>query len=159
MKAGKALNERRAEVRIQLKSPPGANKMFDGQPIPRNEIVLRLQPDESIYMKTNVKAPGLHTTLSQVELDLSYGERYEDLKIPDAYTRLILDTLRGKQATFVRGDELNVAWEICDQLLVDLENVTPIPYKFGSRGPVEADELIAKAGYEYNKNYKWSKRA
>ena len=35
--------------------------MFDGLEVPRNELVIRLQPDEAIYMKTNVKRPGLHT--------------------------------------------------------------------------------------------------
>lgn len=42
------------------------------------------------------------------ELDLSYTQRYKDLRIPDAYERLILDAIRGDQQHFVRRDELQV---------------------------------------------------
>ncbi len=155
MKAGKALNERRAEVRLQLKSPPGGSQMFDGQEIPRNELVIRLQPEEAIYMKTNVKKPGLTTTITQSELDLSYKQRYEGIKIYDAYARLVLDVLRGKQAFFVRDDELVTAWEVVTPLLEEIEKSKkkPIPYAFGSRGPAEADALIAKYGVVYNHKY------
>ena len=39
-----------------------------------------------------VKKPGLEMATEQSELDLSYGMRYQDVKIPEAYERLILDT-------------------------------------------------------------------
>jgi len=158
MKAGKALNEKRVEVRIQFKNPPGAANMFgEGEDMPRNELVIRLQPEEAIYMKTNVKQPGLTTDVKQSELDLSYTQRYSNSKIYDAYTRLVLDVLRGKQATFVRDDELLAAWEIVDPLLRDIEEkgaLKPIPYKFGTRGPKEADDLVRKHGYKVNRKYK-----
>ena len=48
--------------------------------------------------------------------------RYEGAQLPDAYTRLILDVLRGKQATFVRNDELVAAWKIFTPVL---HEVTP----------------------------------
>lgn len=43
LKAGKALDERKAEVRIQFKKPPAATAMFPNAAIPHNELVLRLQ--------------------------------------------------------------------------------------------------------------------
>lgn len=51
MKAGKALDERKAEIRIQFKDPPAAGFLFDNQGCPRNELVMRLQPSEAVYMK------------------------------------------------------------------------------------------------------------
>uniref|UniRef100_A0A7S2W462 Glucose-6-phosphate 1-dehydrogenase n=1 Tax=Mucochytrium quahogii TaxID=96639 RepID=A0A7S2W462_9STRA len=155
MKAGKALDSSKAEIRIQLKRPAGSCAMFNGQEIPCNELVIALQPDPSIYMKTNVKQPGLHTVVTQSELDLDYRNRYKDVQMYDAYTRLILDVLRGKQATFVRDDELLAAWKICTPVLHKIENekIKPIPYKYGSRGPPESDELIKKRGYIRNPNY------
>ena len=39
-----------------------------------------------------MKKPGLEMATEQSELDLSYGMRYQDVKIPEAYERLILDT-------------------------------------------------------------------
>lgn len=46
MKAGKALDERKAEIRIQFREAPASSYLFDGEHIPRNELVLRLQPCE-----------------------------------------------------------------------------------------------------------------
>lgn len=91
LKAGKALNERKAEIRVQLRSTP--HFVFNGEPeAMRNEVgwgqgvvgwpvskarglrcllppigqcfllclqlVVRLQPDEAIYLKLIVKKPG-----------------------------------------------------------------------------------------------------
>ncbi|RHY89830.1 hypothetical protein DYB35_000229 [Aphanomyces astaci] len=158
MKAGKALNERKAEVRIQFREAAGATQMFPNMVIPRNELVLRLQPSEAVYLKTNVKSPGLRTTPISSELDLSYAARYADTHMPDAYTRLMLDVLRGYQSMFVRNDELQAAWAIFTPLLQEIETkkVKPLPYAFGSRGPVESDDLSAKHGFIYHQgDYKW----
>ncbi|CAN6449078.1 unnamed protein product [Victoria cruziana] len=52
LKAGKALNSRKAEIRIQLKDVPG--DIFRGKKQGRNEFVIRLQPSEAMYMKLTV---------------------------------------------------------------------------------------------------------
>ena len=161
LKAGKALNERKAEIRIQFKPAPGAMGMFAGQEIPEQELVMRLQPDEAVYLKTNVKSPGLMTTPMASELDLSYKHRFENVEIFDAYTRLILEVIRGRQATFVRDDELKASWDIFTPLLhqIETEKIKPIPYAYGSRGPKESDEMIARLGYHYHGGtYKWKER-
>ncbi|KAK4392907.1 Glucose-6-phosphate 1-dehydrogenase, cytoplasmic isoform [Sesamum angolense] len=126
-KAGKALNSRKAEIRVQFKDVPG--DIFKCQKQGRNEFVIRLQPSEAIYMK-------LTATLPRVV-------------IPEAYERLILDTIKGDQQHFVRRDELKAAWEIFTPLLhrIDQGEFKSLPYKPGSRGPVEADELLERAGY------------
>jgi glucose-6-phosphate 1-dehydrogenase len=107
-KAGKALNERKAEMRIQFKDAPAGEYLF-GAPVPRNELVIKLQPDEAIYMKSNIKTPGFFSAPIQSELQVQYDTRYfahSETRNPDAYSRLILDVLRGKSAAFVRSDEL-----------------------------------------------------
>jgi glucose-6-phosphate 1-dehydrogenase len=121
-KAGKALNERKAEIRIQFRDAPGASFMFDGADCPRNELVMRLQPEEALYLKTNVKAPGLRNKPTQAEMDLTYSHRYPGLYNPDAYTRLLLEVLREKQATFVRADEVLASWAIFTPLLAAIDN-------------------------------------
>jgi len=159
LKAGKALNEKKVDIRIQYKDPPASETIFGGQRCARNELVMRLQPDESVYMKINVKEPGLHTTPVQSEMDLSYKDRYAGVYNPEAYTRLILEALRGSQANFVRSDELLNSWKIFDPLLDHLENVerrVPTPYAYGSRGLKSADDLLAKAGgFKFETGYVW----
>ncbi|KAL0377338.1 UNVERIFIED_CONTAM: Glucose-6-phosphate 1-dehydrogenase, cytoplasmic isoform [Sesamum radiatum] len=135
LKAGKALNSRKAEIRVQFKDVPG--DIFKCQKQGRNEFVIRLQPSEAIYMK-------LTATLPRVV-------------IPEAYERLILDTIKGDQQHFVRRDELKAAWEIFTPLLhrIDQGEFKSLPYKPGSRGPVEADELLERAGYVHTHGYIW----
>ncbi|XP_020111678.1 glucose-6-phosphate 1-dehydrogenase, cytoplasmic isoform-like [Ananas comosus] len=155
LKAGKALNSRKAEIRVQFKDVPG--DIFRCKKQGRNEFVIRLQPSEAMYMKLTVKKPGLEMSTIQSELDLSYGLRYQDVVIPEAYERLILDTIRGDQQHFVRRDELKAAWEIFTPLLHDIDDgkLKPLSYKPGSRGPAEADELLSKAGYVQTHGYIW----
>ncbi|KDP46341.1 hypothetical protein JCGZ_10181 [Jatropha curcas] len=155
LKAGKALNSRKAEIRLQFKDVPG--DIFKCKKQGRNELVIRLQPKEAIYMKLTVKKPGLDMHTVQSELDLSYGQRYQEVTIPEAYERLILDTIRGDQQHFVRRDELKAAWEIFTPLLhrIDDGEMKPISYEPGSRGPAEADQLLEKVGYMQTHGYIW----
>ncbi|KAJ1279836.1 hypothetical protein BS78_04G186200 [Paspalum vaginatum] len=155
LKAGKALNSRKAEIRVQFKDAPG--DIFRCKKQGRNEFVIRLQPSEAMYMKLTVKKPGLEMATEQSELDLSYGMRYQDVKIPEAYERLILDTIRGDQQHFVRRDELRAAWEIFTPLLHDIDagKLKSVSYEPGTRGPQQADELSKRMGYLQTHGYIW----
>jgi glucose-6-phosphate 1-dehydrogenase len=102
------LNEAKVEVRIQFKDI--SKGLFDD--VSRNELVLRIQPSEAVYLKMNTKAPGLSTRALPTEMDLTYKRRFSDDKIPEAYETLILDALKGDHSNFVRHDELDVAWKV-----------------------------------------------
>lgn len=55
---------------------------------------------------------------------------FQNVKLPDAYERLIVDVFCGSQMHFVRSDELSEAWRIFTPLLHIIENqrIKPIPY-------------------------------
>jgi glucose-6-phosphate 1-dehydrogenase len=151
-----ALDEKKADIRIQFKRP--VNTLFED--ISPNELVLRVGPDEAVYLKMTTKAPGLEGGNRHTELDLTYKKRFgEEAKdMPEAYERLILDVIRGDHNLFVRADELAAAWRIFTPLLHQIEQqraLKPIKYEFGSRGPPEADELIKKYGYIRTTKYSW----
>ncbi|KAF0293091.1 Glucose-6-phosphate 1-dehydrogenase [Amphibalanus amphitrite] len=154
LRCGKALNERKAEVRLQYRDVAG--DIFRGQPH-RNELVIRLQPGEAVYVKMMTKRPGMTFDMEETELDLTYSARYKDLKLPDAYERLLLDVFCGAQMHFVRSDELEHAWRIFTPLLhvIDEQKPKPVPYRYGSRGPAEADELSRGLGFRYTGSYSW----
>lgn len=156
--AGKALNERAALVRIQFRAPARPLLARADADRMRNEIVVRLQPDEAIYMKVVVKQPGLESGASISELDLDYKSRYGAATyIPEAYERLLLDAVRGDASNFVRRDELRAGWAVFDDLLAaaDAGRFPVHPYPAGSRGPPEADALAARHGYVRNVGYEW----
>ena len=66
MKAGKALDKRYAEVRLQFRPVPGSlYRSHDCESgCLSNELVIRIQPDEAIYLTVNNKAPGTTCRLS-----------------------------------------------------------------------------------------------
>ena len=130
LKAGKALNEQKTEIRIQFKDVTSG--IF--KDIPRNELVIRVQPNESVYIKMNSKLPGLSMQTVSTELDLTYRRRFSDLKIPEAYESLILDALKGDHSNFVRDDELDSSWRIFTPLLHYLDSssdIVPMEYPYG----------------------------
>jgi glucose-6-phosphate 1-dehydrogenase len=140
LQAGKAMDDKVCEVRVRFKAAKNLETMrrstkmfFDNTPA---EMVMRLQPDPFISLNLNIKTPGLSTLPMRGNMMMRY-EDIPNLSNPDAYTRLLLDVMRGKQGSFVRDDELRYSWEIFTPLLHAIEDtqVRPMPYKFGSSGP------------------------
>lgn len=78
IKAGKAMNETKMEVRVQFKSQPG---FFGEAPEGfRNEFVMQLKPKDAMYMKMAMKKPGLDMQTTMSELNLTYKERCAPLR-------------------------------------------------------------------------------
>ena len=84
------MNERKTEVRVQLRDVPGdifsprgsgaSSPGTSGPPsgsLKPNEIVVKVQPGEAVYVKLNVKKPGMAFAIEETELDLTYGNRYK----------------------------------------------------------------------------------
>uniref|UniRef100_A0A1J3G7H3 Glucose-6-phosphate 1-dehydrogenase n=1 Tax=Noccaea caerulescens TaxID=107243 RepID=A0A1J3G7H3_NOCCA len=153
MKAGKALHTRSAEIRVQFKHVPGnLYNRNSGTNLDRttNELVIRVQPDEGIYLKVNNKVPGLGMRLDRSNLNLLYSARYSK-EIPDAYERLLLDAIEGERRLFIRSDELDAAWALFTPLLKEIEEkkTSPESYPYGSRGPVGAHYLAARHNVQW----------
>lgn len=156
LKAGKALDEAKVEIRVQYKDVEGG--LFEEAQ--RNELVIRIQPNEAVYIKLNAKTPGLHMGTLPADLDLTYKERFEDARIPEAYEALILDALNGDHSNFVRDDELDVSWKIFTPILhaIDEGKIKPESYPYGSRGPEKLNDFIGKYGFKRsNDGYEWPK--
>jgi len=154
MAAGKAMDARLTEIRVRFRAAP--RNLFcnvAGCP-PGNELVIRVQPDESIRLRIVNKVPGLQMALGETDLNLLYSAVYREI-IPDAYERLLLDVLRGDRSLFIRADELEAAWDVFTPLLHDLDEqrARPDPYDFGSSGPPAAEELARTHGLAWHGSF------
>jgi glucose-6-phosphate 1-dehydrogenase len=79
-----------------------------------------------------------------VNMEFRYGTSFLSAS-PEAYERLILDTMRGDATLFTRDDEIEAMWGIIDPILTawHRDTTSSIPqYRSGSAGPVEADALL-----------------
>jgi glucose-6-phosphate 1-dehydrogenase len=155
VRSGKGLKRRKSEIAIQFRPPPVL--MFEQSELEQkwpSLLVLRVQPDEGISLRFNVKTPGTSTELtpdfeiSPVNMDFSYTEAFGG-DSPPAYQTLLLDVMLGDATLFTRSDEVEAAWKVIDPLLKYFEENPPssLPeYDVGSWGPAEADDLPARTG-------------
>jgi glucose-6-phosphate 1-dehydrogenase len=158
VRSGKRLPKRTSEIAIQFRSPPvlmfGQQELEEKWP---SVLVMRVQPDEGISLRFNVKTPGAANQLtpefeiSPVEMDFSYTQAFGD-ETPPAYQTLLLDCMIGDATLFTRSDEVEVAWEVIDPLIKYYEQhpVEALPeYEAGTWGPIEADQLLERAGSQW----------
>ena len=147
LQAGKGLDGRVSEIRIKFR--PLARNIFGaaGGAVEANELVIRIQPDESIHLRVMNKVPGMGLHLQATDLNLRYQAAFKG-EIPDAYERLLLDVMEGDKGLFIRADELAGAWDIFTPVLQQLEQHAdaPFTYPFGSAGPAAAAGLLGGAG-------------
>ncbi|MDB9996683.1 hypothetical protein OAE49_06660 [Gammaproteobacteria bacterium] len=145
LRTGKRLGEKRSEIVIQFKSVP--HNIFDSMNTQKdNQLIIRLQPEESIKLKIMIKKPsasGFH--LQELPLDLLFTDYYEDDHL-DAYERLLMDVIDDKPSLFMRRDEVEEAWNYIDQLIASISEggLGLSKYNAGSWGPSSSDLLIAK---------------
>ena len=148
LRTGKRLKERISEIAVMFKEPP--HSIFGEEPDGlRNALVIRLQPNEGITMDVTIKEPGPGgMRLINVPLDMTFAEALGPSvdQVPDAYERLIMDVIRGNQTLFMRGDEVEAAWNWTDPIIKSWQNRGDIPkyYDSFSSGPAEAQTLIER---------------
>ena len=108
-----------------------------------NVLIFRIQPDEGLLVKFNLKKPGDKTELLNKNLEFHYKKLGEDI-ISNAYETLILDVFNGNTMLFSRSDFVEKAWEIVDPIVnsIKTKNLKLYAYKAGSWGPKKADDIF-----------------
>jgi glucose-6-phosphate 1-dehydrogenase len=144
LRTGKRLARKVTEIAVTLKPVPHlAFKQSGSLGVEPNQLVLSVQPNEGVSLKLVAKIPGARMSVRPVNMEFLYGTSFMS-QSPEAYERLIMDTMRGDATLFARDDEVEAAWRICDPILEAWSQMPgPLPqYPAGSAGPKEADELI-----------------
>jgi glucose-6-phosphate 1-dehydrogenase len=145
LRTGKRLARKVTEIAVTLKPVPHlAFKQSGSLGVEPNQLVLSVQPNEGVSLKLVAKIPGARMSVRPVNMEFLYGTSFMS-QSPEAYERLIMDTMRGDATLFARDDEVEAAWAICDPILEAWSKTGgPLPkYEAGSAGPEEADALIA----------------
>jgi glucose-6-phosphate 1-dehydrogenase len=150
LRTGKRMADSRAEIVVRFKPIPHSIFNQPSSSFQPNSLVIRLQPDEGLSLNLMAKTPGDSMRLKQAELELDFREQFKSPRM-DAYERLLLDVLRGQLTLFMRGDELEAAWEWVEPILDhwEHEDNTPIPYSAGTWGPAAASALIGRDGLQW----------
>ncbi|KLU27080.1 glucose-6-phosphate dehydrogenase [Caballeronia mineralivorans PML1(12)] len=141
---GKRLQSRVAEIVVNFRDVPHSVFGVPATDTRGNRLVIRLQPDESLKLYLMTKAPGDEMTVRPVSLNLEFATAFSTSR-RDAYERLLLDVIRGRLTLFMRGDELDAAWQWIDPVIQAWhEQDHPEPYAAGSAGPDAALALVGQ---------------
>lgn len=149
IRCGKRLPRRVTEIAIHFKQVPlplfGWKNNAGNAP---NMLVLNIQPDEGITLSIGAKRPGPINQIEPVQLDFSYAESF-GANPPEAYERLLLDSMNGDPTLFTRSDEVDVAWAITTDIIHAWKEHgsknLPV-YEAGTWGPTGMDDFIARDG-------------
>ncbi|GLX86435.1 glucose-6-phosphate 1-dehydrogenase [Thalassotalea loyana] len=148
LRTGKRMPAKHSEIVVHFKEQPHNIFKESYDDLPANKLTIRLQPDEGVELEVMNKIPGIASQLHihENKLDLSFSETYEDMRVVDAYERLMLEVINGNQSWFVRRDEVEAAWVWADSIIDAWQssNDRPKPYAAGSWGPVSSISLIAR---------------
>ncbi len=150
LRTGKRMADRLAEIVVRFKPIPHSIFNQPTSSFQPNSLVIRLQPDEGLSMNLMAKTPGDSMRLKQAELELDFREQFKAPRM-EAYERLLLDVLRGQLTLFMRGDELEAAWEWVEPILDywEQDDTSPVPYSSGTWGPAASSALIGRDGLQW----------
>lgn len=149
IRSGKRLNKKTTQIAIEFKANP--HKLFaNDDNLSGNTLVINVQPDEGIFLYLNAKKPGGGMESMPIRLDYSHTPK-DGSPLPEAYEKLILDSLRGDATYFSHWDEVSASWNLIDHVVEQWDKETPdFPnYASGSTGPKAADELLARDGFKW----------
>jgi glucose-6-phosphate 1-dehydrogenase len=154
MRTGKRMPKKVSEIAIQFKHVPFAMFQSAAKQANPNVLALRIQPDEGISMRFEVKTPGNSLRTRSVDMDFRYDTAFGQPNT-DAYSRLLVDFMLGDQTLFTRGDEVEASWRLLTPVLQVWDAPAPpevIPlYEAGTWGPVEAELLLNRDGRNWRR--------
>jgi glucose-6-phosphate 1-dehydrogenase len=110
--------------------------------------VIRIQPDEGILLKFDLKEPGTGFSTKNVNMDFHYKE-LANIRLPSAYERLLHDVMLGDSTLFSRDDEVEMTWKFLEPIQKAWANNPEIKmygYPAGTWGPEHVGDLIEGEG-------------
>jgi glucose-6-phosphate 1-dehydrogenase len=152
LRSGKAMARKISEIIIEFQRPP--HLMFrlpEGRVFTPNILSMCIQPDEGIHLRFEAKVPDSDQEMQSVDMDFHYRSSFTG-SLPEAYERLLLETLDGDASLFTRSDGIEDAWQLMDPILQGWEGPDApalVVYPAGNWGPDEADQLLASSGHEW----------
>ncbi len=149
IRTGKYMHEKTTSITIQFKEaphysfPPEAAETWRS-----NRLTFSIQPQMDIRIRFQAKRPGTEMILNPVDMVFSYADTFDEQE-PEAYETLLEDVIEGNQTLFMRGDQVEVAWQVIMPLLEAWQKRSPVDfpnYSPDGWGPEDAEALIARDG-------------
>ena len=151
LRSGKGMSCRTSQILIQFRQIPHLMFPNSSKRIDANRLLIQVQPAEGIQIHFQTKVPDAGMKMRLAELDFRFDKRSEPA-LPEAYERLLLDTMSGDASLFARSDEVELAWKLIDPIQKTWDEMGEPNlwgYEPGGWGPAESCEWIPQDGREW----------
>jgi glucose-6-phosphate 1-dehydrogenase len=148
IRTGKRLPTKITEVVIYFRRSPHHLFQRDELQLSSNQLIIRIQPNEGMLLKFDVKEPGSGFKVKNVNMEFHYKDLAET-RLPSAYERLLYDVMTGDSTLFLRDDEVETAWKFIDPIQkawAGNQGIKVHGYPSGTWGPSNANDLIEGCG-------------
>jgi glucose-6-phosphate 1-dehydrogenase len=148
IRTGKRLPTRVTEIVIHFKKSPHHLFLRENASLSSNQLIIRIQPDEGILLKFDMKEPGSGFNVKNVNMDFHYSD-LTNVRVPSAYERLLYDVMIGDSTLFSRDDEVETAWKFILPIQTAWaanKNIKIYGYPAGTWGPSVSNDLIDGCG-------------
>jgi glucose-6-phosphate 1-dehydrogenase len=148
IRTGKRLPTRVTEVVIHFKQTPHHLFRRESGKLTTNQLIIRIQPDEGMLLKFDMKEPGAGFNVKNVNMDFHYKD-LGNIRVPSAYERLLHDVMLGDSTLFSRDDEVETAWKFLGPIQkawAGNPEIKVYGYPAGTWGPENANDLIEGEG-------------
>ena len=152
LRSGKGMSCRTTQIVIQFKQVPHILFGSKSQEPIGNRLVMQVQPAEGIQLHFETKVPDSEMKTRTSTLDFSFRNAVGGESMPDAYQRLLLDSIQGDASLFARSDEVELAWGIIDPIIAAWQSpAAPALYRYqtGLWGPPESTSWMHQQRREW----------
>ncbi len=144
LEAGKALKDAKVSIVVRFKRL-GESAFVTGDETIDNKLEIDIQPKEAVRLSLWFKAPGLSQDVVERTLSVGIEKDPLEVKLPDAYERVLFDAVAGDQTLFASTEEVLASWRYITPILTAWDALPLHIYEKGSAGP---DVTELKKRYE-----------
>ena len=139
IRTGKRMPTKVTEIVVNFKKNKNIFSSIDES----NMLIFRLQPDEGLLVKFNLKKPGKKKEIINKNLEFHYKNLSNKFNI-NSYETLIMDVFNGDTLLFSRSDFVEMAWKIVDPIssAIKRNKLKLFSYKSGTWGPKNANDVF-----------------
>ncbi len=135
LQTGKRTHMRSTEVIIN----------FKGHGALPNQLIIKISPDEGVYLRMNIKKPGPSHDVETVMMEYCQSCVYENrLNTPEAYERLLKAAILLDRSLFTPWEMVSSSWRVVDEWLefIKTHQVPLLMYPAKTYGPTKVMEHI-----------------
>ncbi len=143
VRTGKRMHERDTRISIVFKSENDK---------PQNVLIIKVQPEEGVYLQFNIKKPGQTYETQTVTMDFCQSCDYVNrINTPEAYERLLNAAMQGDHSLFTSFKQVEASWSFVETIINKSSKMIH-DYQSYTSGPKASHDLLSKEGHFWIEN-------